>query len=135
MADVFSKEKRSWVMSRVRSKDTKPELAVRRLVHSLGFRYRLHRRNLPGCPDMVFAGRNKVIFVHGCFWHGHECSAATLPASNREYWEAKQTRNMSRDKANLRELRKAGWRCMVIWECQIRNSKSLAGRITNFLNG
>lgn len=102
-------------MSRVRSKDTRPELLVRRLVHSMGYRYGLHSQRLPGCPDLVLARHKKVIFVHGCFWHRHHCTAATLPSSNREYWEFKQNRNAARDRKNIRTLRAAGWKVLIIW--------------------
>ena len=97
-------------MSRVRSKNTLPELSVRRLVHGMGYRYGLHSKNLAGRPDLVLARYKKVIFVHGCFWHRHHCPAATLPSSNREYWELKQSRNAARDRKNIRTLRRAGWK-------------------------
>ena len=101
MVDSVSKERRSEIMSRIRAKDTKPEMAVRRLVHGMGYRYRLHRRDLPGTPDLVFSPRRKVVFVHGCFWHQHDdpnCRKATLPGSNKEYWHPKLKRNAERDK-------------------------------------
>jgi len=124
-------------MRRVRSENTKPELIVRKLAHGLGYRFRLHRKDLPGKPDLVFAGRRKVIFVHGCFWHQHNCKrGARKPATRREYWLAKLQRNVDRDKTVIRRLRRMGWGVMVIWECQTRPSKldRLAGRITRFLD-
>src|SRR5258708_5280379 len=120
-------------MSRVRSKNTQPELAVRRVVHGMGYRYRLHSRSLVGCPDLVLARRKKIIFVHGCFWHGHNCSAATLPKSNREYWELKQTRNVARDRQNIKALRRSGWKVLIIWECGIKNAMRLRHRLQRFL--
>lgn len=118
MADVFSKEERSRVMRRVKSADTKPEMRVRRWLHAQGFRFRLHRKDLPGKPDIVLRKHKTVVFVHGCFWHGHEgCKAADLPASNREYWVAKIGRNVERDRRNQALLREMGWRVIVVWEC------------------
>src|ERR1700678_2347755 len=108
--DTFTPAQRSAVMSRIRGKDTKPEMAVRRMVHRLGFRYALHRRDLPGNPDLVFPARGRVIFVHGCFWHGHTCRAGqNRPSSNQSYWKAKLDRNQARDAANRRRLRNLGW--------------------------
>src|ERR1700681_1759849 len=112
---------RSEIMRRVRSQDTQPEILVRRLVHSMGFRYRLHGKSLPGKPDLVFSVRRKAIFVHGCFWHGHRCEAGALPTSNTEYWQAKRNYNLARDRRNLRSLAGVGWRVLVIWECELRN--------------
>lgn len=121
-------------MARVRSKDTRPELAVRRLVHAMGYRYRLHDRRLPGCPDLVFAGRHKVIFVHGCFWHRHQgCPRCRMPKSRRKFWEAKLEGNRKRDQASQRRLRRAGWGVMVIWECQLKDMDRVARRIRKFL--
>lgn len=131
--DVFSAARRSEIMSRVHSKNTQPEMAVRRMLHKTGYRYRLHSKKLPGCPDLVFAGRKKAIFVHGCFWHRHACNSATLPKSNREYWEGKQTRNAARDKQNVSTLRKSGWKVLVIWECEIKNAERLRRRLSRFL--
>jgi DNA mismatch endonuclease (patch repair protein) len=118
---------RSWTMSRIRSKNTKPEIAVRKAAHALGLRFRLHRRDLPGTPDLVLAGRRTAIFVHGCFWHRHGCGRATPPTSNIEYWTAKFERNVQRDARNAAELRKLGWRCVRIWECETTDPKKLAG--------
>lgn len=114
-------------MSRVRSKDTKPELAVRKAAHALGLRFRLHRRDLPGTPDLVFPSRQTALFVHGCFWHRHLCARATSPATNVDYWTAKFDRNVRRDARNVAELRKLGWRCVRIWECETKDSRKLAG--------
>lgn len=133
--DTFSREQRSEIMRHVHSRDTAPEMAVRRITHALGFRYRLHVRDLPGCPDMVFPARRKVIFVHGCFWHQHGCEASALPASNRAYWLRKLQRNADRDKRIAAELRRAGWKVLIIWECQIRNRANLTKKILHFLAG
>ena len=132
MADTLSKGARSERMSRVRAKDTKPEMFVRRLVYSLGFRYRLHRRDLPGKPDLVFPSRHAVIFVHGCFWHRH-AKCGRLPKSRLDYWLPKLNRNKARDRQHLKALTRDGWRVLVIWECEL-HSKTLALRITRFLN-
>jgi DNA mismatch endonuclease (patch repair protein) len=119
-------------MSRIRSRNTKPELAVRRLLHSLGYRYRLHRKDLPGSPDIVFPSRRSVIFVHGCFWHGH-FGCGRVPKSRLSYWIPKLQRNKLRDKRNARTLTRKGWKIMVIWECQLGGEKSLVRRISKFL--
>lgn len=130
--DSLSKAERSERMGRVRSKDTKPEMAVRRLVHSLGYRYRLHVADLPGKPDLVFPSRRCVIFVHGCFWHRHAgCPRCRLPKSRLEFWKPKLEANKRRDSANKRRLTQLGWRYLVVWECQI--DKNLPDRITEFL--
>lgn len=134
MIDTIATEKRSRIMSRIRSKNTAPEMVVRKLIFSMGYRYRLHRRQLPGCPDIVFLGKKKVIFVHGCFWHSHVgCKRATVPQSNRDYWYPKLKRNRKRDKINQAALVSAGWRVMVIWECEIKNS-NLEEKIRSFLS-
>ena len=134
--DDLTPEQRRYTMSRVRAKDTGPEMKVRRLTHRLGFRFRLHRRDLPGAPDLVFPARRKVIFVHGCFWHGHECPAgANRPASNRTYWTAKLQKNITRDKANLKKLSELGWETLILWECEIRDEEALGRRIARFLSG
>jgi DNA mismatch endonuclease (patch repair protein) len=123
-------------MARVKSQDTKPELAVRRLVHSLGYRYRLHRCDLPGNPDLVFPRRRAVIFVHGCFWHQHTCRAGrNTPKSRMEYWQPKLAGNSARDRRNRRKLKSAGWRVLTIWECQIRDTARLSRTIVRFLEG
>ena len=133
--DTLNPAERSARMSLVRGKDTKPELVVRRLVHGMGYRYRLHRRDLPGTPDLVFPGRGKVIFIHGCFWHRHmNCSLARLPKSRIEFWLPKLTMNADRDVRNVRALRRLGWGVMTIWECQLRDIAKLADRIRRFLD-
>jgi DNA mismatch endonuclease, patch repair protein len=118
---------RSWTMSRIRSKNTKPEMAVRKVAHAAGLRFRLHRKDLPGTPDLVFPSRSIALFVHGCFWHRHHCTHATSPATNADYWAAKFDRNVRRDARNASELRKLGWRCVRIWECETKNANKLAG--------
>jgi len=134
MVDSLTTAERSWVMRRVRSKDTKPEMVVRRLTNGMGYRYRLHDKKLPGHPDLVFRGRRKVIFVHGCFWHRHRnCALARLPKSRRDFWTPKLNANRKRDERNLRALAKAGWSVLVIWECEIGDADALARRIRNFL--
>ncbi|WP_022700154.1 very short patch repair endonuclease [Oceanicaulis alexandrii] len=132
--DVFTPEDRSRVMRAVKGKDTKPELIVRRMAHALGYRYRLHRKDLPGKPDLVFVGRKKVIFVHGCFWHGHDCARGSRqPKTNAEYWRAKIARNISRDAANLQALDAQGWQALVLWECDLKDRDALAVRLRDFL--
>lgn len=133
--DPLSPEERSERMSRVRSKDTKVELFVRKLVYSLGYRYRLHDGSLPGAPDMVFKARKKIIFVHGCFWHRHNesCALTRWPKSKLEFWKPKLERNRERDEANQKTLRALGWKVLVIWECQIRDADKLADRIQKYL--
>ena len=134
MADVFDPEKRSAVMRAVKSSNTTPELAVRRAAHKLGARFRLERRDLPGKPDLVFPGRGCALFVHGCFWHGHDCPrGARMPATNRAYWEAKIARNMARDKVNKAELKKLGWKHAVVWECETRDPEKLARILARIL--
>jgi len=131
--DTVSTSVRSKIMRRVRSTNTEPEMKVRRITHSIGFRYRLHGKNLPGKPDLVFPSLQKVIFVHGCFWHGHNCEAARLPASNVEYWRNKQSSNIARDRRILREIRRAGWKTLVIWECELHNAEGTRNKIRAFL--
>lgn len=133
MTDRISRANRSRIMSRIRGKDTKPEMRIRRLVHSLGYRFRLHRRDLPGTPDLVFPGRRKVIFVHGCFWHQHDCPRGSCPSSNRRFWKAKLRKNVERDNENISSLTAAGWSVLVIWECETKSLTALTARITSFL--
>ncbi len=136
MVDHLTPQQRSRVMSRIRGKDTSPELAVRRLVYSLGYRFRLHKKGLPGTPDLVFASRRKVIFVHGCFWHRHEgCKRASLPASRSEYWVKKFARNVERDSEVEDTLHQLGWTVLVIWQCEIKvgNVEHLSSKIIEFL--
>lgn len=134
--DTLTPEQRSERMGRIRGRDTTPEMAVRRLVSSLGYRYRLHVRRLPGRPDLAFAGRRKVIFVHGCFWHRHgarRCRLARLPKSRLGFWLPKLGSNSERDRRNLAALRREGWRVLVVWECQLRSLDILSRRIQRFL--
>ena len=133
--DTVSKKHRSEIMSHIKSKDTTPEMIVRRLVHRLGYRYRLHSRQLPGTPDLVFRSRMKVIFVHGCFWHLHRgCPGARMPKTRKRYWRAKLGGNALRDAQVMRSLSRMGWRHLTIWECQTRQDVLLAGKIRIFLD-
>ncbi len=132
--DRLTKEQRSWNMSRIRSKDTKPELLVRRLLTALGLRYRLHRAGLPGKPDIVLGPRRLVIFVHGCFWHRHAgCKEATMPAANRVFWQTKLEGNAARDRRHRAALQKLGWRVVTVWECETRQPERLARRLARLL--
>ncbi len=125
---------RSRTMRAVKAKDTAPELRVRRIAHALGRRYRLHAKGLPGKPDLAFARDMKAIFVHGCFWHGHDCArGARTPKTNRAYWEAKIARNVARDRTALAALAERGWRTLVVWECETRDAAALTERLANFL--
>lgn len=134
MVDVLTRAQRSFNMSRIRSKHTSPELFVRRLVHRLGFRFRLHGRKLPGRPDLVFASRSKVIFVHGCYWHMHVCRFGSVkPATNAAFWETKRRSNVERDRRNKRELTRQGWHVLIVWECSLRKPETIARRIARFL--
>lgn len=122
------------VMQANRGKDTKPELTVRRMVHAMGFRFRLHRRDLPGSPDLVFGPRKKVIFVHGCFWHAHDdCRRANQPKTRREFWSAKLTRNRERDRRNIEALAGLGWEALTVWECDLRDTSRLHDRLLRYL--
>lgn len=127
---------RSENMARIRGKDTEPELAVRRLVHALGYRYRLHRRDLPGSPDLAFPGRRAVIFVHGCFWHRHEgCKNCTAPKTRIEFWQDKFAKNVVRDRKAVADLERLGWRVMTVWECETEGSPTdLGARVVSFLD-
>jgi DNA mismatch endonuclease (patch repair protein) len=133
--DIWSKEKRSQVMSHIRSKDTKPEMAVRSLLHRMGYRFRLHKRELPGCPDIVLPKYNSVIFVHGCFWHLHEgCRDGTVPKTQHEKWKLKLERNVERDKLHYEELQKMGWKVLVVWECEVEKQLDMVkSKIIDFL--
>lgn len=133
--DIWSKEKRSEVMSNIRSKNTSPEIRVRKMLFSQGYRYRLHVKNLPGKPDIVLRKYNAVIFVHGCFWHLHsECRDGTIPKTRTGYWKDKLLRNKERDKEHKRELQKQGWRVLQLWECEIENKpKEVLERLNNFI--
>jgi DNA mismatch endonuclease (patch repair protein) len=135
MTDVFDPAKRSAVMARVKSKDTRPERLLRRLLTGLGARYRLHRKDLPGSPDVAMPGRRLAIFVHGCFWHGHDCArGARVPKANRDYWLAKVARNVARDARNRADLADAGWRVETVWECQMKDRAALRERLAALLD-
>jgi DNA mismatch endonuclease, patch repair protein len=134
VSDVYDAETRSAVMRRVKGRGTGPELAVRKLIWSLGGRYRLNRADLPGKPDIVLPGRRLIVFVHGCFWHGHDCPrGARVPKTNREYWTAKVTRNRARDGVAKGVLEGAGWRVEVVWECALRDREGLEKRVKEWL--
>lgn len=136
MTDTLTSYERSKRMSLVKSKDTKPELFLRGLVHRLGFRYRLHDKNLPGKPDLVFSSRKKIIFLHGCFWHRHQsqnCKLARLPKSKLDFWLPKLEQNRKRDIRIRKELEQIGWQVLVVWECQLNNCSIIASKITKFL--
>ena len=134
MTDIFDPEKRSEIMSRIRGRDTTPELIVRRIAHGLGFRFRLHRKDLPGRPDIVFPRHQAVIVVHGCFWHRHPgCKRASSPKTRVRYWQNKFEDNVVRDRRNETALRDLGWKVMVIWECETRDHEAVAARIESFL--
>lgn len=135
MTDVFSPETRSAVMRRVRGKDTQPELTVRRLLTRLGARYRLHRRDLPGSPDVAMPGRRLAIFVHGCFWHGHDCPRGTRrPKANAAYWSEKLSRNRERDRRAQAALAALGWWAEIVWECALKDEAALEARFRRLLD-
>src|ERR1700674_3472861 len=132
--DPLSPAKRSERMGRIRAKNTKPEMAVRRLVHAMGYRYRLHSPKLPGKPDLVFPARRKVVLVHGCFWHRHGCKAGSrTPVANAAYWIPKLAKNRRRDAVSRARLSQAGWQVLVVWECQVRDARGLENRLRRFL--
>lgn len=132
--DKLSKERRSANMSRIRSKDTCPEITLRKLIHGLGYRFRLHRRDLPGKPDLAFPSQKKAIFVHGCFWHQHPgCREGRVPGSRLEYWVPKLSRNQQRDKAVQAALKEQGWRSLVVWECELKDTAAALKRVRRFL--
>src|SRR6185312_6742816 len=136
MADVLTPQQRSFNMSRIRSRDTRPEMVVRSIVHRLGFRYRLHKKDLPGKPDLVLVRHRKIIDVHGCFFHMHDCRYGKVkPATNADFWETKRQSNLKRDRRNIGLLKKAGWQVLIVWECQTRNLDSLQNTLLNFLVG
>ena len=135
MSDVFDPEKRSAVMRRVKGRDTTPERTVRRLLTKLGARYRLHRKDLPGNPDIVMPGRRLAVLVHGCFWHGHDCArGARVPKANREYWTAKVARNVARDARTREALTAGGWRVEMVWECELKDEAAVSGRLKALLD-
>ncbi|MGS1041512.1 very short patch repair endonuclease [Burkholderia glumae] len=132
--DILAPGQRSRLMSRIRGKDTGPELKVRQLAYALGVRFRLHRRDLPGSPDLVFASRRKVIFVHGCYWHRHSgCRYAYSPKSNVEFWQSKFAANVARDRLAVTALEETGWQVLVVWECETQNVEALRTRLADFL--
>ena len=134
MTDVHTPEQRRRNMSAIKGKDTKPEMVVRKLVHGMGFRYRLHRKDLPGKPDLVFPRLRKVILIHGCYWHIHDCRyGRVVPKTNAEFWQTKRQSNVVRDQKNLADLAEAGWEVLVLWECEIRHPNDLVERIRTFL--
>ena len=133
MVDNRSAEKRSHTMRMVRSKDTGPEMVVRKLLHGIGYRYRLHRRDLPGTPDLVFSSRKKVIFVHGCFWHQHGCRLGKPPKSKLDYWFPKLKKNQKNDEDNAALLKAAGWRVFVVWQCELDDLETLRDKLVAFL--
>jgi len=135
LADTLTPKERSERMSRVRGKGSKPEMKLRRLVHGMGFRYRLHSQVLPGKPDMVFTGRKAVIFMHGCFWHRHPgCKLARMPKSRIDFWREKLDANRQRDLQNQARLRNMGWRVLVVWECQLGDTSAMSRIVREFLN-
>ena len=135
MGDVFSPAKRSAIMARIRSENTRPEIVVRKVTHSLGFRFRLNKRTLPGKPDIVLTRHRKIILVHGCFWHGHpRCKRATLPSTNLSFWQNKIENNKIRDARVQKTLTENGWKVLVVWQCQTRRLDQLKARLQRFLN-
>lgn len=135
MVDVLTPEQRRYNMSQIKSKDTKPEITIRRLLHKLGYRYRLHRADLPGKPDMIFPKIKKVIFVHGCYWHMHRCRyGRVVPKTNAKFWQNKRNSNVERDRKNIKKLRKLGWDILVVWQCQIRSINKLQNKLIYFLS-
>ena len=133
MADTRTKEQRSRIMKSVGSRDTGPELTVRSLLHRLGYRYRLHRRDLPGRPDIVFPVRRKAIFIHGCFWHGHDCDKGKLPKSRADYWTVKIKTNQDRDARAIARLEEAGWQTLSIWQCELKRLDAVARVLRKYL--
>lgn len=132
--DVFSQEKRSKIMSRISGKDTKPEKIVRSLLHQMGYRFRLHKKDLPGKPDIALPKYKKVIFVHGCFWHGHEeCPRSKRPSTNLEFWNKKIDKTIERDKRNVHCLQNMGWKTLTLWTCEIKNQVALKHKLRTFL--
>ena len=128
--DTLTVERRSWNMSRIRGKDTRPEIRVRSLLHSMGFRFRLHRRDLPGCPDIVLPKHRKIILVHGCYWHRHEgCRFAYTPKSNVQFWQTKFDQTVARDLAQNAQLRQLGWQVVIVWECETKDPIALRKRL------
>lgn len=138
MADIVDPQTRSRMMSGIRGKNTQPEMLVRRILHAMGYRYRLHARELPGKPDIVFRRRRLAIFVHGCFWHRHsdpECRLARMPKSRVDFWQPKLEGNRRRDEANVAALEAAGWKVLLVWECQLRDREQLGNMLRRFIEG
>ena len=134
MADVFTKQKRSWIMARVHGRDTRPELAVRSMAHRMGFRFRLGGADLPGRPDLVFPRHRKVVFVNGCFWHGHgKCRRSSRPVTNVAFWRRKLRGNIERDRRNYRKLARLGWSYLVVWQCQLQSPEAVMLRLGRYL--
>ena len=131
--DRRSPERRSWLMSRIRGSNTKPEIEVRSMLHGMGYRFRLHRRDLPGTPDIVLPGRAAVVFVHGCFWHGHACKRNKMPKSNAVYWNEKIEANRRRDARKRRALGALGWKVVIVWECELKRPEKLADKLQRVL--
>jgi DNA mismatch endonuclease, patch repair protein len=132
--DKLSTERRSANMRQIRSQNTSPELALRRMLHRLGYRFRLHRKDLPGKPDLVFPSRKKAIFVHGCFWHQHpECREGRVPSTRLEYWVPKSARNQQRDQAVQSALEKQGWQSLIVWECELKDATATSRTVKRFL--
>ena len=131
--DTRTPEQRRRIMQAVKSENTGPELVVRRLLHSMGYRYRLHRKDLPGRPDIAFVSRRKAIFVHGCFWHGHDCPKGRLPKSRLDYWRPKLDKNRERDRTKAEQLEALGWAVLVVWQCETVNLEALAVRLQDFV--
>lgn len=134
MSDHLSKEQRSWNMSRIRSTNTKPERIVRSLLHQMGYRFRIYKKDLPGKPDIVLSKYKTVIFIHGCFWHRHKrCKRCTTPSTNQEYWIPKLEHNAIKDKINQKLLKKEGWKTIVVWECEVKKTNKLMKKLDKIL--
>lgn len=134
MVDILTPQQRSFNMSRIRNRDTRPELIVRSIVHRMGYRYRLHKKDLPGKPDVVLVRHRKIIDVHGCFFHMHKCRYGNVvPATNAKFWRTKRLSNVARDRRNQRALKRDGWRVMVVWECETRKPAALQKKLQKFL--
>lgn len=133
MSDIYSKSKRSNIMSKISGKETKPEILVRKYLFAQGFRYRKNVKELPGKPDIVLSKYKIVIFIHGCFWHGHSCKQGTLPQTNYKFWQEKIGKNLERDNRNILELKEKGWNVIIVWQCEIKNKKSKEARLNRLL--
>lgn len=133
--DTRSPEQRRRIMQAVGTKHTAPELTVRRLLHGMGYRYRLHRKDLPGRPDIAFIGRKKAIFVHGCFWHAHDCPKGRAPKSRLDYWQPKRQGNINRDRTNIEHLEARGWKVLIVWQCELTDLDAVAERLQDFVDG